>query len=50
MVNMVVKFEQGKGHELGVKKARKKRKTHLKKPKVLMKASTPFRMGESANK
>jgi hypothetical protein len=33
MLDMVAKFEQEKGHELAVKKTRKKRRTHLKKPK-----------------
>jgi hypothetical protein len=33
MLDMVAKFEEEKGHEFGVKKTQKKKKTHLKKPK-----------------
>ncbi len=33
LLDMVSKFEQDRGHELGMKKTQKKKKTHLKKLK-----------------
>ncbi len=33
LLDMVSKFEQDRGHELGMKKTQKKKKTHPKKPK-----------------
>jgi hypothetical protein len=43
LLNMVSKFEQDRGHELGMKK------TSPKKTQILMKASTFTKVGKSAH-
>ncbi len=50
LLDMVVKFEQEKGHELKVKRTQKKKKTQLKLAQMLMKAFTLFKIAKSAQK